>query len=100
MSVCVFAGNDVDLGTCAVLRRRPGIGAVRRLVRRILPPVALEWVTRDDHEHALEAVLVAGRRRLSLVDCVSFEVMRRLDLRECLAFDEHFAEQGFALTHA
>jgi hypothetical protein len=58
--------------------------------------VALEWVTREDHELTAEALLVADRRRLSLVDCVSFEVMRRLDIRECLAFDQHFAEQGFS----
>ncbi|MEI6809693.1 MAG: hypothetical protein WCN95_13310, partial [bacterium] len=29
------------------------------------------------------------------VDCVSFEVMRRLGLRNVFAFDNHFAEQGF-----
>jgi predicted nucleic acid-binding protein len=34
---------------------------------------------------------------LSLVDCVSFEVLRRLDVRECLVFDPHFDEQGFTL---
>jgi predicted nucleic acid-binding protein len=30
-----------------------------------------------------------------MVDCTSFELMRRLDVAECLAFDDHFAEQGF-----
>jgi predicted nucleic acid-binding protein len=69
-------------------------------VRQILEPVALEWVTTDDHERAIEALLVADRRRLSLVDCVSFEVMCRLDIRECLAFDQHFAEQGFVVAQA
>jgi predicted nucleic acid-binding protein len=58
--------------------------------------VALEWVTREDHERAAEALLVADRRNLSLVDCVSFEVGCRLDIRECLAFDRHCAEQGFS----
>lgn len=37
----------------------------------------------------------AARRSLSLVDVVSSEVMRRLDLTQAFCFDLHFAEQGF-----
>ena len=96
----VITSNYVVLEACAVLQRRLGIPAMRRLVRQILEPVALEWVTREDHERAVESLLVADRRSLSLVDCVSFEVMRRLDVRECLAFDRHFAEQGFVVAEA
>jgi predicted nucleic acid-binding protein len=92
----VLTSNFVVLEAFAVLRRRLGVPAMRQLVSQMLEPVALEWVTRDDHERAAEALLVADRRRLSLVDCVSFEVMRRLDLRECLAFDQLFAEHGFS----
>ena len=96
----VLTSNYVLVEACAVLQRRLGVPAMRRLVRQILDPVALEGVTRDDHERAVEALLVADRRNLSLVDCVSFEVMRRLDIRECLAFDRHFAEQGFVVSQA
>ena len=53
------------------------------------------WVTAADHSAALNALLAAGRRRLSLVDCVSFIVMRRLGIREYLGLDTHFLEQGF-----
>jgi predicted nucleic acid-binding protein len=94
--LCVVTSNYVVLEACAVLQRRLGVPAMRKVVRQILEPVAVEWVTRDDHERAVEALLVADRQRLSLVDCVSFEVMRRLDVQECLAFDRHFAEQGFS----
>ncbi len=90
----VCTSNYVVLEACAVLQRRLGVAAVRKLVRQVLGPVALEWVTREDHERATEALLVAERRQLSLVDCTSFEVMRRLELSDCLAFDPHFGEQG------
>jgi predicted nucleic acid-binding protein len=63
-------------------------------------PVVVHWVTKEEHERAAAALLVADRRRLSLVDCVSFEVMRRLDVRECLAFDQYFVEQGFVVWQA
>lgn len=96
--LAVVTSNYVVVESCAVLQRHIGVVAVRRFVHQILAPVALEWVTRDDHERAVEALLVADRRRLSLVDCVSFEVMRRMDVRECLAFDQHFVEQGFVVS--
>jgi len=58
--------------------------------------VDVHWVTKEEHERATEALLVAGRRQLSIVDCTSFEMMRRPEVRECLAFYRYFAEQGFA----
>jgi predicted nucleic acid-binding protein len=43
-------------------------------------------------------VQAANRRSLSLVDCVSFVVMRQLAIRDAFAFDRHFEEQGFTLV--
>jgi len=48
------------------------------------------------HAAALDFVIATGRRKLSLVDCASFEVMRRRGLRTAFTLDRHFAEQGFA----
>jgi len=41
--------------------------------------------------------LAARRRGLSLVDCASFEVMRRTGLRAAFAFDPHFEKFGYEL---
>ena len=41
--------------------------------------------------------MAAGRRDLSLVDCASFEVMRRSGIRTAFAFDPHFGEFGYEI---
>ena len=47
------------------------------------------------HAAGVASLLTAGRRQLSLVDCVSFELMRRLGLTTAFAFDQEFTDQGF-----
>ena len=44
---------------------------------------------------AVASLFTAGRRKLSLADCTSFELMRRRGLAEALALDDDFACQGF-----
>jgi predicted nucleic acid-binding protein len=46
----------------------------------------------------VNALLIADRPDLSLVDCTSFETMRRLGLTRAFAFDPHFTEQGFEVV--
>lgn len=91
----LLTSNYVVLESCAVAQRRFGMAAVRVLLDEILPLVHVEWIQENDHAVGATALLAAGRRHLSLVDCVSFAVMRRLRVRQCLATDPHFAEQGF-----
>jgi predicted nucleic acid-binding protein len=90
-----ITSNYVVVEASAVAQRRLGMDAVRDLVDEILPLIHVEWVTGPDHAAGVAAMLAANRRQLSLVDCVSFAMMRRLGIRECLAVDPHFAEQGF-----
>jgi predicted nucleic acid-binding protein len=81
----------------ALVQNRLGIAAVRVLVEDILPVLRLHWVSTEEHQTGVSALLTAGRGDLSLVDCVSFAIMRRLGMPEAFAFDRDFAEQGFRL---
>ena len=81
--------------TSAVLTRRIGMEAVGVFERDVVPALRVVWVTRDIHEASVGAHLAAGRRALSLVDCASFEVMRRTGVRTAFAFDPHFKEFGY-----
>jgi predicted nucleic acid-binding protein len=89
--------NYVLVETSALVQHRFSIEALRAFVHEVLPALEIEWVAADDHAAALAAVLASDRRHLSLVDCTSFEVMRRLGISRAFAFDRHFAELGFHL---
>ena len=56
----------------------------------------VEWVDEPLHRAAVEA-LHSAPAGLSLVDQVSFLVMRRRGLDEAFAFDEDFLRAGFSL---
>ncbi len=88
--------NYVLVETFALAQSRLGLDAARSLRHDVIPALRVIWVDAELHEAGVTALLTAGRRRLSLVDCVSFEVMRREGIRQALAFDRHFTEQGFA----
>ena len=87
--------NYVLLELAAVVQSRLGLPAIRAFQNDVLPALRVEWIGREDHEAGMNAVLAAGRRGLSLVDCASFHVIRRLGLTNCFTLDKHFKEQGF-----
>ncbi|HEX9676249.1 MAG TPA: PIN domain-containing protein [Anaerolineales bacterium] len=88
--------NYVLVESFALVQHRLGMEAVRTLHEDILPLINVEWMEAQSHYASVMALITAGRRELSLVDCASFEAMRRLGITTALAFDRHFREQGFA----
>lgn len=91
----LFCNNYVLIETIAVLKNRIGMDAVMAFQNDVRPVLTVLWIDEDLHLRAVSAVLAAQRRRLSLVDCASFESMRQAGLRQAFAFDAHFEEQGF-----
>ena len=55
----------------------------------------VHWVSRSEHDQAVELLERRSRRGLSLVDCVSFVVMRELNVDTALAYDSDFEREGF-----
>ena len=72
--------------------------AVRALTTAFLPLLSVDWVDESLHSAGHAAMLTANQRDLSLVDCVSFEVMRRRHIARVLALDADFDRQGFSVV--
>lgn len=87
--------NYVLVETLALLQHRLGVDAVRVFHEDIVPLLTIEWIEEDLHRSGMTGLLTAGRRNLSLIDCVSFETMRRRGITQAFAFDRHFGELGF-----
>lgn len=87
--------NYVLLETVALVQKRLGLEAVRALYNDLIPLLHVVWIDPETHEIAVHALFAADRRGLSLVDCASFAVMRRLGLNEVFALDQDFVRQGF-----
>ncbi len=92
----LLTNSYVLLETTALLQHRLGVAAVRALHEDVMPLLRIEWVSEEQHRAGMEAVLAAARKKLSLVDCVSFQTMRNRGVRIAFCFDAHFREQGFA----
>ncbi len=92
----IICTNYVLVEAIAVAQRRLGLAAVRALHQDVAPVLQIEWIGEPAHRESMNALLTASRRQLSLIDCVSFETMRRLNIDTAFVFDPHFAEQGFA----
>jgi predicted nucleic acid-binding protein len=91
----LICSNYVLVETLALVQRRLGIPAARTFQEDIVPVLKVEWVDETIHQVGIASVLAAARKELSLVDCVSFEIMRRLGIKAAFVFDDHFDEQGF-----
>jgi len=84
--------------THALVSRRLGLDAVVDLREHFAPTLDVVWVDRGLYEPGLDLLLERKRRRLSLVDAVSFVCMRRERIDRAFAFDRHFSDEGFRVV--
>ena len=83
--------------TYALLGRRLGLDAARSFRADFAPLIDVVWVDETLHNAGLDILLERRKRLLSLVDAVSFIVMRQKGVAEAFAIDPHFEREGFSL---
>lgn len=101
-----FSAHDVRLlcssyvlvETMALVQRRLGMEAVADFQAKIQPLLDIVWADGDWHARAVQRLFACGKREVSLVDCLSFEIMEARDVRTAFTFDRHFEENGFTLA--
>ncbi len=75
--------------------RRPYRNRVVQTMRQLDADGALHYPTDDDWRHAWLDYEAGRVGDASIVDCISFAVMRRLGLAEAFTNDQHFTAAGF-----
>jgi predicted nucleic acid-binding protein len=80
----------------ALLQHRLGLEVALKFLRDS-QHLHVHWVAETVHRQAAQLLEREGRRELSLVDCVSFTVMRQHGLSTAFAFDADFQQAGFQI---
>ena len=91
--------NYVLVESIALIQARLGLAAATRLTRDTTAFV-IEWVDDDLHASGIRQLEKSAKRRVSLVDHISFLVMRRRRTLTAFAFDPDFIAAGFRLFDA
>jgi uncharacterized protein len=91
----LVTSSYVLVETYALLTRRIGLAAVAAFRNHLAPLLSIVWVDDELHERGVDWLLERGSRAISLVDAVSFLVIREQQIDDVFAYDRHFADEGF-----
>ncbi len=97
LDATLVTSSFVVLETVALLQARVGVGAVRIFYLDILPLLRIIWVDKDLLHRAINALLAASRRQVSLTDWASIALMQDHRIDQAFAFDEDFTRMGVDL---
>lgn len=95
----LYTSSFVLVETSALLQRRVGLESVRDFHLKILPLLEIIWVNAEWYAKAVQRLFVQGKKDLSLVDCLSFEIMESYKISMAFTFDEHFEKAGFNISN-
>ena len=96
--VQLVTSSFVLVETIALLQRRIGLAPVHDFNAKILPLLEVIWVNDKWYTRAIQRLFAQNNRDVSLVDCLSFEIMDSLEIECAFAFDRHFEENGFTIA--
>lgn len=88
--------NYVLLESIALLQARLNAAAAVNFAKDAAM-FAIDWVDEDLHSAGVRELEQSKSGRVSLVDHISFLVMRRHNVSTAFAFDRHFISAGFHL---
>ena len=94
----LVTSSFVLVETIALLQRRIGLAPVHDFNAKILPLLDVIWVNDKWYTRAMQRLFAQNNRNVSLVDCLSFEIMDSLEIKYAFAFDRHFEENGFTIA--
>ena len=86
--------NYVLVESAALLQSRLGLDSALAFLSDA-ENFTVHWVTPTDHADAIILLIERNRRGLSLVDCMSFVVMKKYGVGTAFAYDSDFQAEGF-----
>jgi predicted nucleic acid-binding protein len=91
----LVCNSAVLIESAALIQARLGLQALEAFRDGMLPILLVDWLDEQTFGSAVDGVIAGERRQVSVVDRSSFETARRLGVTDVLAFDKHFADEGF-----
>ncbi len=86
----MVCSNYILVETLALIQHLLRMEAVRASQEDVVPLLTLEWINESIYREGVTGMLTTHKKRLSLVDCVSFDIIRRLGIKTAFPFDPHF----------
>jgi len=94
----LLTSSFVLVETVALLQRRVGLAAIHDFQSKIIPLLEIIWVDDGWYTRAIQRLFALNNRTISLVDCLSFEIMESWEIPYAFSFDRHFPENGFTIA--
>jgi predicted nucleic acid-binding protein len=96
----LVCNSAVLIESVALIQARLGLPALEAFRDAMLPILLVDWLDERSFSSAVNGVIDGQRRQVSVVDRSSFESARRFGVTDVLAFDRHFADEGFSCLPA
>ena len=94
----LLTSSFILVETVALLQRRVDLAAVHDFQTKMIPLLDIVWVNGDWYSRAIQRLFALNSRKLSLVDCLSFEIMESQEIEVVFTFDMHFSQNGFTVA--